>query len=239
MYCPNCGAKLPDKNTKYCPVCGAPIINQKKSNPIFDAIILGSIIVLFIFAVIKISQLITDYRLDKISKTQVNSQTIDQKKSKLPKTPEVRAPHSPGNFTFKEIKDPKVLLTKKIQSALKGLPNETSIDYIQMLQGYQVDVTIFKNERYSQIDYLNLIANILAIAYSDRRNNVKFVVCKVKDKNKIKLFIAVGAEAASKIPTYTWNMFGRNGMALIRWIEQHQSLPNVSKVFICRYTNNF
>ncbi len=239
MYCPNCGAKLPDKKSKYCPVCGAPIITRKKSNPIFDAIILGSIIVLFIFAVIKISQIITDYKLSRSPQTQTKIKIPENNNTKFPKIPEVRAPHSPGTSTFKEIKDPKILLTKKIKHALKGLPNETSVDYIQMLRGYQVDVTVYKNDRVSQIDYLNIFANILGIAYSDRRNNVKFVVCKVKYKNKIKLIVAVGAEAASKIPTYTWNMFGRNGMALIRWIEQHQSHPNVSKVFICRYTNNF
>ncbi len=239
MYCSNCGAKLPDKKTKYCPACGSPIINQKKNSPIIDAIILGSILILFIFAVIKISKILTDYKLGKLKSTTTKVKTEQQKNTTHKQMPEVRAPIAPGTATFSSIKEPKMVLLEKIKNVLKGVNNEVSINYNRILNGYEVDVTIYKNEALTLNEYLNLFANIFATAYSDSRNNVKFVICKVVDSDKTRLSMAIGAEAASKIPFYTWDMFSRNGLLLIRWVEKHQTPPSVGKILMCRFQNNF
>ncbi len=238
MYCPNCGAKLPDKKSKYCPACGSPIIQHKKSSPVIDAIILGSIIVLFIFAVIKISKLLTDYRLGRLGNTKTALKIDTSNKGQTNRLPEVRAPQAPGKSSFSAIKEPKMVLAEKIKNTLKGVNSEVSINYNRILNGYEIDVTIYRNETFSLNEYLNLFASVLAIAYGDSRNNVKFVVCKVRDNEKTRLSVAIGAEAASKIPLYTWDIFSRNGASLIRWIEKHQTPASVGKISMCRYLNN-
>ncbi len=229
---------MPDKKSKYCPACGSPIILQKKSSAVIDAIILGSIIVLFIFAVIKISQLVTDYRLGKIKETTVSLKNKTTDSTKTKNAPEVRAPQAPGRSSIREIKNPKRVLIEKIRNALKGVNHEISINYNRILNGYEVDVSIYKNKTFTLNEYLNIFANILAICYGDNKTNVKFAVCKVKENDKIRLSVALGAEAASKVPLYTWDIFGRNGMALVRWIEKHQTQPSVGKISMCRYFNN-
>ncbi len=229
---------MPDKKSKYCPSCGSPIIQQKKSSPIIDAIILGSIIVLFIFAVIKISQLVTDYRLGKITETRTLPK--EKKDNSLNKAiaPEVRAPQAPGHSALRKISNPKVDLIKKIRNVLKGVSHEISINYEKNLKGYEVDVTIYRSKNFTLNEYLNIFANILAICYGNDKINVKFVICKVQDNEKIRLSVALGADAAAKIPPYTWDLFGSNGMALVRWIEKHQTPSQVGKISMCRFFNN-
>ncbi|BBB31781.1 hypothetical protein TTHT_0138 [Thermotomaculum hydrothermale] len=238
MYCPNCGAKLPDKKSKYCPACGTPIISANKTSPIIDAIILGSIIVLFIFAVIKISQLITDYRLSKIKETRASIKVNEKNNTPNGQAPEVMAPRAPGKSPISGIMEPKMILIQDINNALKGVTHELEINYNKTLNGYEVDVTIYKNKALTLNQYFDMFANVLSLCYGNNKNNVKFVICKVKDKDKIKLSVAVGAEAASKIPIYTWEVLGRNGVALVRWIEKHQTPPSVGKILMCRYYNN-
>ncbi len=239
MYCPKCGAKIPDKKTKFCPSCGTPIIDYKKSSPIVDAIILGSIIVLFVFAVVKISDLLTNYRLRNFNFQKSNPAKKEIKAPELKPEPNFHPPSASGNVSLNTYKDPKTILYEKIKSGLKGVRYDLEINYNKYLGGFEVNLNIYKNNELNLIQYLNMFANVFAAAYGDPKNNVKFVVCKVKEKNRILLSLAIGAMVASKVPLYTWNSFGANGLALVRWVQQHQSSSKVSKVFMCRYQNNF
>ncbi len=235
MYCQNCGAKIPNPKAKYCPSCGSPVIYQKKTSPIVDAIILGAIIVLFIFAVIKISELMTDYKIGRVTDSNIK---INTKTENLPKRdilPEVRPPSpGPGGFSA-ELKSPKSRLANEIKQVLKGTVGEVSVNYNKNLGGYEVEVTAYYNPSLSVREYLEKFGKIFALCYGNPKSNVQFVICKVKERDNIKLLMALGGAAASKIPSYTWDMFSANTKALIKWMENHKSKPSDGKLLMCKF----
>ncbi|GEM_PF-2349758 len=238
MYCQNCGAKIPNPKAKFCPSCGSPVIHKKKTSPIIDAIILGVIIVLFIFAVIKISELITDYKMGKIYGKNANMRTNIEKFQSPELPPEVRAPNPGGESSAKTLNTPKNKLESEIKQILKGISGEILVFYNKNLGGYEVDVTVYHNNSLTTRNYLDYFGKILSLCYGNPKSNVKFVVCKVKEKDRIKLSIALGAAAASKIPPYSWEIFGNNTTALIRWIKKHETETTVAKLTMCRFYNN-
>ncbi len=237
MYCQNCGAKITNPKAKFCPSCGSPIV-YKKTSPIVDAIILGGIIVLFVFTVIQISKLITAYKIKSISEPNYSIPATTSQTGQNRMKPDIRPPGI-GTGYIGTISNPSLVLIERIKRNLAGAKSEVSVNYNRELGGYEVKVKTYKNPSFAENDYIDMFARVFALCYGETKLNVKFVVCNVLENNTILLSIAIGAEAASRIPQYTWDMFGRNGNAFIRWIEKNKTSAHVGKLAMCRYLNNF
>ncbi len=240
MYCQNCGTKLPNKKTKYCPSCGVPVIYEKKQNPVFDAIILGGIIIFFIFAIVKITSIVTEYKIKINGKKEGVSLPKNTGNDYKPQVlPEVAPPRVSGIKPYSSAKNPILNLKSKLNLLLRGFNNETAIIYSKNLRGYEVKIKIYHTKNKGFDDYVNVIAQILSACYDNPENNVKFVVCNVLDKNDIKLSVAVGALASEKLPNFSWGQFKSNGRMLVQWIKNNETPPNVGKLRICRFYNAF
>ena len=239
MYCQNCGTKLPNKRTKYCPSCGVPIVYDKKQNPVIDAIILGGIIVFFIFAIVKITSIVTEYKIKANRNNAAVSLPKETGKNYNPQVlPEVAPPRVSGIKPFSS-KNPILNLKSRLNAVLRGYNNEMAIIYSKTLRGYEVKIKIYHTKNRSFEDYVNVFARVLSACYDNPENNVKFVVCNVFDKNDIKLSVAVGALASEKLPNFSWGQFKNNGRMLVQWIKNNETPPNVGKLRMCRFYNAF